>query len=102
MITVGPIDTPGVLDDSVMFTCTATGIPLPTITWMNQDGNIVGTTSDMIDVTTIQSTLTVSNLQDNDFGNYVCMAGNVFNTDNATALLGSEYNPSAVSVFLVM
>ena len=79
------------INDNVTFTCTATGIPLPTITWMDQDGNIVGTTSDMvINDTTIQSTLSLSNLQDDDFDNYTCTATNMFGSDDATALLGSE------------
>ena len=81
----------GSIGGSVTFTCTATGIPLPTITWMDQVGNIVGTISDMvINDTTIQSTLTLSNLQDDDFDNYTCTATNMFGSDNVTALLGSE------------
>ena len=92
-ITQGPIDTPAMIGDNITFTCTATGIPLPTITWMDQDGNIVGTTSDMvINDTTIQSTLTLINLQVDDFRNYICLANNTFNGDTLTALLGSEYN----------
>ncbi|XP_065905337.1 hemicentin-1-like isoform X3 [Dysidea avara] len=93
MIIVGPIDTPATIGGGENLTCTATGIPLPNITWMNQDGNTAGTPSDMmIDATTIQSTLTFSNLQDDDFGNYVCMASNTFNIDTATALLGISAN----------
>jgi len=93
VITAGPVDTPAVLGDGEILTCTATGIPLPTITWMNQDGNTAGTVSDMIaSANTIMSTLTFMDLQVNDFGNYQCMASNTFNDDTATALLGSEYN----------
>ena len=89
VITQGPIDTPGVLDGSVMFTCTATGIPLPNITWMDENNILMG--SDMvINGTTIQSTLTLSNLQDDDFDNYTCTATNMFGSDDVTALLGSE------------
>jgi len=48
--------------------------------------------SDMIiDGTTILSTLTLSNLQDDDFDNYTCTVTNMFGSDNITALLGSEY-----------
>jgi len=59
---------------------------------MDQDDNIVGTISSMVinGGTAIQSTLTLSSLQDDDFGNYTCTATNVFNSDNVTALLGSE------------
>ena len=90
-ITQGPVDTPGMINDSVMFTCTATGIPLPTITWMDENDNMMLMGSDMIiDGTTILSTLTLSNLQDDDFDNYTCTATNMFGSDNITALLGSE------------
>ena len=108
MITEGPTDTPGVVDDSVMFTCTATGIPLPTITWMDQDGNMVDTASsvDIGDGITRQSTLTLSNLQDDDFDNYTCTATNIFGSDSVTALLGSElqhhyYDMYKIFVFIL-
>ena len=91
VITQDPVNKPGELGGSVVFTCTATGIPLPDITWMDEDGNIVTTTSDMIiDGTVIRSTLTLSNLQDEDFDNYTCTATNMFGSDNVTALLRSE------------
>ena len=91
-ITQGPMDTPGVLDDSVMFTCTATGIPLPIITWMDQDDNSGLTADDMVidGGAAILSTLTLSNLQDDDFDHYTCTATNMFGSDDVTALLGSE------------
>ena len=91
-ITQAPIDVSGELGGSVVFTCTATGNPRPDITWTDQDGNMAGMTSDMvIDTTSIQSTLTLSNLQDEDFDNYTCTATNMFGSDNVTALLGSEF-----------
>ena len=91
VITQGPVNMSGELGGSVVFTCTATGIPLPDITWMDEDSNIVTTTSNMIiDSTVIQSTLTLSNLQDEDFDNYTCTATNMFGSENTTALLGSE------------
>jgi len=93
-ITQGSVDIPAMIGDTVMFTCTATGIPLPTITWMDQDGNlVVGSTTDISDMIidgTILSTLTLSNLQDDDFGDYTCSATNMFGSDDTTALLGSK------------
>ena len=90
-ITQGPIDTPGVLGGSVMFTCIATGIPLPIITWMDENDDTMLTADDMvISGTTILSTLTLSNLQDDDFDNYTCTATNMFDSDDVTTLLGSE------------
>ena len=94
IITESPTDTPGVVGGTVTFNCTATGIPLPTITWMDQDGNMVDTASseDIGDGITRQSTLTISNLQDDDFDNYTCTATDMFGSDNVTVLLGSEYH----------
>jgi len=106
-ITQGPVDTPGMINDSVMFTCTATGIPLPTITWMDENNNMILMGSDMvIDGTIIVSTLTLSNLQDDDFDSYTCTATNMFDSDNVTALLGSElqyhlYNMYKIFVFIL-
>jgi len=90
-ITQDPTNMSAMLGESVIFTCTATGNPRPDIAWTNQDGNMVGMTSDMvINTTSIQSTLTLANLQDGDFDNYTCTATNMFGSDSATALLGSE------------
>jgi len=89
VITEDPIDIPAMMGDNVTFNCTATGIPLPTITWMNESITLMD--SDVIiDSTTILSTFTLSNLQDDDFDNYTCTATNVFGSDNVTLLLGSE------------
>ncbi|XP_065905338.1 hemicentin-1-like isoform X4 [Dysidea avara] len=88
-VTENPIDIARMINNNATFTCTATGIPLPTITWTDQDGNTVGITSDMIiNGTTIQSTLTLSNLQDDDFDNYTCTVTNIFGSDDVSALLG--------------
>jgi len=89
-ITQGPTDISAMLGESVTFTCTATGNPRPDITWTDQDGNMVGMTSDIVNTTSIQSTLTLSNLQDENFDNYTCTATNMFCNDSAIALLGSE------------
>ena len=90
IITQGPVDTAGVVGGSVTFTCTATGIILPTITWTDEDDNMLTTAVLDFNSTFIQSTLTLSNLQDEDFDNYTCTATNMFGSDNVTALLGSE------------
>jgi len=80
------------IGDNATFTCTATGIPLPTITWSSDSRNSIEATGDIImDADTIVSMLTLSNLQDSDFENYTCTATNMFGSDDVTALLGSEY-----------
>ena len=91
VVTEGPVNTSAMINDNVTFTCTATGIPLPIITWMDENDNSDLVGSDMIiDNTTIRSTLTLSNLQAEDFDNYTCTATNMFGSDDVTALLGSE------------
>ena len=89
-ITQGPMNVTHMIDESVTFTCTATGIPLPMIMWTDEDDMILADTSVDINTTSIQSTLTISNLQDEDFDNYTCTATNMFGSDSVTALLGSE------------
>jgi len=92
VITEGPNDTYAMITGSVTFTCTATGIPLPTITWMDENDNSVLVGSDMIiDDITILSTLTLSSLQNDDFDNYTCTATNMFGSDNVITLLRSEF-----------
>ena len=90
IITEGPVDTPGVVGGNVTFTCTAIGIPLPNITWMDEDDTMLMGSNMVINSTSIQSILTLSNLRDEDFDNYTCTVTNKFGSDNVIALLGSE------------
>ena len=91
-ITEAPVNIADTLDGSVTFTCTAIGIPLPTITWSSDSNNNITATSDMIldDNITIHSNLTLSFLQSDDFMNYTCTAVNKFGSDSGTAVLGSK------------
>ena len=90
-ITQGPMDVARMLGDNVTFTCMATGIPLPDIMWSRDDMNSIEATGDFVmDNNTRVSILTLLNLQDGDFDNYTCTATNMFDSDSATALLGSE------------
>ena len=89
-ITQGPMSISGLVGENMMFTCMAIGIPLPVITWMDEGSNNVRTIV-INGGTVVQSTLTLSNLQDEDFDHYTCTATNIFGNDSATALLGSEF-----------
>jgi len=90
-ITEAPINTADTIGGSVTFTCTAVGIPLPTITWSSGSNNrIVATSDTIIDFSTTQSVLTLSDLQDDDFERYTCTATNTIGSVNGTAILGSE------------
>ena len=102
-ITQGPMDMARMINDNVTFTCTATGIPLPIITWSSDSRNSIEATGDIvIDVNRTVSILTLSNLQDDDFDNYTCTATNMFGSDDVTVLLGSELlvNDSLYSTYI--
>ena len=88
-ITQGPDTAARRLDEDVIFSCTATGVPLPDITWSDPDMTDiqVQTNDDMVIDDTRQSEITVSGLQIDDFGTYTCTATNEFGSVNATALL---------------
>ena len=92
-ITQGPTDIAGRTEESVTFICNATGLPLPSITWSSNSSSSIPVQSGddvVIDGTTRQSQITLSNLQLDDFQNYTCTATNQYGNDSETALLGSE------------
>jgi len=76
----------------VTFTCTAYGIPLPNITWSSDNNNSIVAINELIydDNFTIQSNLTLSDLQIDDFKNYTCTTVNEHGSVNGTAILGSK------------
>ena len=90
IITEGPVNTPGMVGENIAFTCTAIGIPLPNVTWMDEDDTMLMGSDMVINGFSIQSTLKLLNLRDEDFDNYTCTVTNKFGGDNVTALLGSE------------
>ena len=95
----GPIEVASVIGSSVVFTCTATGIPLPTITWSSDtDSDITTNTETILNMTTIYSEIIISDVQVDNFTNYTCTAENQFGSVNATAML---VNASMLLVDLV-
>ena len=75
--------------ESVTFTCNATGVPLPNITWSNESGDSIAATSDMMtDNGTMRvSELELLDLEVDDFQTYTCNATNQFGSDTEIALL---------------
>ena len=88
----------------VVFTCTATGFPLPPIRWSKQGNNdqmlssvlgkfVISQFSDSSSVPgTVQSTLVILNLTLADASQYTCTGENSFNVQN---LLGAVNIASA-------
>ena len=77
--------------DNLTITCTATGVPVPTVTWSRADGSsltdsryaISNTSSTMIvnDVYQVTRSLTIMNIVTADVGEmYSCTVTNVVNT----------------------
>lgn len=60
--------------DSASFTCIATGIPAPNITWYRSGKQVVGSRYEIIAVTANSSQLTIKNVASSDYGYYECQA----------------------------
>ena len=99
-ITEAPSNTAGIIGGSVTFTCTATGDSLPAITWSSDSNSSTAATFDMVlGNYTIQSNLTLSNFQADNFESYTCTAVNEYGSRNATAILGSKLCVNYVDKF---
>ena len=71
------------------FTCNATGVPLPTITWSSEsNGAIMPQSDEVIDGDLVrQSQIMIPTLQLGDFEIYTCTATNEFDSDSEMASL---------------
>ena len=64
------------------FTCTASGLPTPSITWTNPDGGVLASDASNIEITDtvtnrqVMSTLIISSTSPSVSGNYYCNASN--------------------------
>ena len=96
-ITTAPEHHTVVRSENATFSCQATGIPTPTISWWKEESGILFEIVQMEGTTVIEeeedeagsrhSTLTILSTQISDAGMYVCIAENVVGTDTATAEL---------------
>ena len=84
------------IGDTVFFTCQAVGEPVPNIIWylngvLVQNSTIKYMISELeLSNTTINSTLTISNVDISDLGIYTCNATNVVSTDTSSGTLTSN------------
>lgn len=76
--------------DSAIFTCIATGIPTPNITWYRSGKKVVsGSHYEVISVTANSSQLTITNVAHADHGYYECQANsNRMEPANARSFVG--------------
>ena len=85
MIINPPEDQAVLLGENITFTCIASGINPPSIVWGQIfDGNTIPISDGIkMSVTgnTVNSTLTISDVLEDDFGDYQCMAGDRFSVD---------------------
>ena len=98
---VTPTISPEVMDETqdeggaASFTCQATGEPVPTISWYfngipisnNTDVDKYDISETSVNTTTINSTLTIMNVQSSDVGTYTCNATNVVSSDTSSGVL---------------
>ena len=80
-------------EESLFFTCQATGAPVPTIRWyfngtpVDIANTLKYSISETSVNTTISSTLTIMSVKSSDVGTYTCNATNVVSTDTSSGIL---------------
>jgi len=78
--------------DIVIFTCKATGDPIPNISWYFNDvpvnkSNKYQILTETLNYTTSESALTVKSLESTDVGTYTCYATNGVSADMSSGIL---------------
>ena len=80
-------------NNTVTFSCQATGQPVPTISWYFNDVmvNVSDTSkyniSSSVNETVVKSFLTITNAQSSDVGTYTCHAENIIGIDRSSGIL---------------
>ena len=80
------------LQDNIVLTCSATGFPVPSITWYHNDTLVVATMTSprIVGIPTryeISSTLTITSANTNDTGDYYCNITNSVGTLSTSVAL---------------
>ncbi|XP_058057358.1 neural/ectodermal development factor IMP-L2 [Anopheles bellator] len=68
---------------TVVLPCKAVGRPVPEITWLNEDGNVVGSLQDPRYRTLPTGELIITSLRWTDMGSYTCVAKNAISKDES-------------------
>ncbi|XP_040156857.1 neural/ectodermal development factor IMP-L2 [Anopheles arabiensis] len=71
------------MGSTVVLPCKAVGRPLPEITWLNEEGNVVGSLQDARFRTLPTGELIITGLRWADMGSYTCVAKNVLAKDES-------------------
>uniref|UniRef100_A0A182Q760 Ig-like domain-containing protein n=1 Tax=Anopheles farauti TaxID=69004 RepID=A0A182Q760_9DIPT len=75
------------MGSTVVLPCKAIGRPLPEITWLNEEGNVVGSLQDPRFRTLPTGELIITGLRWADMGSYTCVAKNVIAKDESETFL---------------
>ena len=86
-ITEPPADTTEGRGNTTIFSCSAVGNGTLNVTWRLPTGEMVYTGQDMVNVWSVNSSLTVVDITADDGGNYTCIVGNEAGETEATAVL---------------
>lgn len=92
-LVVSPQNTEVFANRTVVLTCTAFGIPSPTVSWYREDSLLMNDTRVSIDTedttdenenTFVASTLRISSTEESDSGSYNCSVDNGVGSDSTT------------------
>ena len=104
MIITPPEDQAVALGENVTFTCIASGTTPPSIVWAQiVDGNTIPISNDveMLEMdNTVNSTLTISDVKQDYFGTYQCIAGEIDVASFTLYEAGKQHNAVTCSVYM--
>lgn len=75
------------MGSTVVLPCKAVGRPVPEITWLNEDGSVVGSLQDPRLRTLPTGELIITGLRWTDMGTYTCVAKNAISKDEAETFI---------------
>ena len=99
LITKSPADFVASEGDTAVFECAATGNPRPTIRWRRLGDSSLPTSRTTISYT---NALTITNLQQDDSGSYVCEASTVFGMTQAYTTLAVNGNSNNCNLNIII